>query len=83
MCVFGRNFGVFRVVFFFIFSYLFSFCLGDKVVQLIMEYVPLGSLREFLPKHALSLSHLLLFAQQICEVSPGWGWISLKKWGYL
>ncbi|OWK49599.1 Non-receptor tyrosine-protein kinase TYK2 [Lonchura striata] len=40
---------------------------GDKVVQLIMEYVPLGSLREFLPKHPLSLSHLLLFAQQICE----------------
>lgn len=48
---------------------------GDKVVQLIMEYVPLGSLREFLPKHPLSLSHLLLFAQQICEVSPEWGWI--------
>ncbi|XP_005534563.1 PREDICTED: non-receptor tyrosine-protein kinase TYK2, partial [Pseudopodoces humilis] len=40
---------------------------GDKVVQLIMEYVPLGSLRDFLPKHTLSLSHLLLFAQQICE----------------
>ncbi|KAM7026463.1 LOW QUALITY PROTEIN: non-receptor tyrosine-protein kinase TYK2 [Acridotheres tristis] len=40
---------------------------GDKVVQLIMEYVPLGSLREFLPKHPLSLPHLLLFAQQICE----------------
>lgn len=44
-----------------------------------MEYVPLGSLREFLPKHPLSLSHLLLFAQQICEVSPEWGWIP-KKW---
>ncbi|XP_051632508.1 non-receptor tyrosine-protein kinase TYK2-like isoform X2 [Manacus candei] len=40
---------------------------GDKVVQLIMEYVPLGSLREFLPKHPLSLSHILLFARQICE----------------
>lgn len=44
-----------------------------------MEYVPLGSLREFLPKHPLSLSHLLLFAQQICEVSPEWGWMP-KKW---
>ncbi|XP_027765602.1 non-receptor tyrosine-protein kinase TYK2-like, partial [Empidonax traillii] len=40
---------------------------GDKVVQLIMEYVPLGSLRDFLPKHPLSLSHILLFARQICE----------------
>lgn len=49
------------------------------MVQLIMEYVPLGSLREFLPKHPLSLSHLLLFAQQICEVSLEWGWMP-KKW---
>ncbi|XP_071656771.1 non-receptor tyrosine-protein kinase TYK2 [Patagioenas fasciata] len=40
---------------------------GDQVVRLIMEYVPLGSLRDFLPKHQLSLGHLLLFAQQICE----------------
>ncbi|KFO79730.1 Non-receptor tyrosine-protein kinase TYK2, partial [Cuculus canorus] len=40
---------------------------GDEVVQLIMEFVPLGSLRDFLPKHPLSLAHILLFAQQICE----------------
>uniref|UniRef100_A0A8B9NEV3 non-specific protein-tyrosine kinase n=2 Tax=Accipitrinae TaxID=8955 RepID=A0A8B9NEV3_9AVES len=32
-----------------------------------MEYVPLGSLRDYLPKHNVSLAHILLFAQQICE----------------
>ncbi|OXB62325.1 UNVERIFIED_CONTAM: hypothetical protein H355_008674, partial [Colinus virginianus] len=40
---------------------------GEKVVQLIMEYVPLGSLRDYLPKHPVGLAHILLFAQQICE----------------
>nr|XP_056723205.1 non-receptor tyrosine-protein kinase TYK2 [Euleptes europaea] len=40
---------------------------GDRVVQLIMEYVPLGSLRDYLPKHHVGLAHILLFAQQICE----------------
>ncbi|XP_056426552.1 non-receptor tyrosine-protein kinase TYK2 isoform X2 [Hyla sarda] len=40
---------------------------GDKIVQLIMEYVPLGSLRDYLPKHNVSLSQILLYAQQICE----------------
>ncbi|XP_066449671.1 non-receptor tyrosine-protein kinase TYK2 isoform X1 [Eleutherodactylus coqui] len=40
---------------------------GDKIVQLIMEYVPLGSLRDYLPKHSVSLARILLFAQQICE----------------
>ncbi|XP_077185895.1 non-receptor tyrosine-protein kinase TYK2 [Paroedura picta] len=40
---------------------------GEKVVQLIMEYVPLGSLRDYLPKHHVGLAHILLFAQQICE----------------
>lgn len=40
---------------------------GEKIVQLIMEYVPLGSLRDYLPKHSVSLAHILLFAQQICE----------------
>ncbi|KAE8619823.1 hypothetical protein XENTR_v10009988 [Xenopus tropicalis] len=40
---------------------------GDKIVQLIMEYVPLGSLRDYLPKHNVSLAQILLFAQQICE----------------
>lgn len=39
-------------------------------MQLIMEYVPLGSLRDYLPKHNVSLAHILLFAQQICEVKP-------------
>lgn len=40
---------------------------GDQMVQLIMEYVPLGSLRDFLPRHRVGLPHILLFAQQICE----------------
>ncbi|XP_074835700.1 non-receptor tyrosine-protein kinase TYK2 [Carettochelys insculpta] len=40
---------------------------GERIVQLIMEYVPLGSLRDYLPKHNVSLAHILLFAQQICE----------------
>lgn len=58
-------------------------------MQLIMEYVPLGSLRDYLPKHNVSLAHILLFAQQICEVkaltsagaSPKWGKTSGKKHG--
>lgn len=62
---------------------------GEKIVQLIMEYVPLGSLRDYLPKHNVSLAHILLFAQQICEVkaptsagaSPKWGKTSRKKHG--
>lgn len=33
-----------------------------------MEYVPLGSLRDYLPRHSVGLAQLLLFAQQICEV---------------
>ncbi|XP_051994646.1 non-receptor tyrosine-protein kinase TYK2 [Xyrauchen texanus] len=40
--------------------------LGGQVVQLIMEYLPLGSLREYLPKHRLGITQSLLFAQQIC-----------------
>uniref|UniRef100_A0A3P9ANB0 Tyrosine-protein kinase n=1 Tax=Esox lucius TaxID=8010 RepID=A0A3P9ANB0_ESOLU len=41
--------------------------LGGQVVQLIMEYLPLGSLRDYLPKHRLGVAHCLLFAQQICQ----------------
>ncbi|XP_076850141.1 non-receptor tyrosine-protein kinase TYK2 [Brachyhypopomus gauderio] len=41
--------------------------LGGQVVQLIMEYLPLGSLREYLPKHRLGVAQTLLFAQQICQ----------------
>ncbi|XP_051569549.1 non-receptor tyrosine-protein kinase TYK2-like [Myxocyprinus asiaticus] len=40
--------------------------LGGQVIQLIMEYLPLGSLREYLPKHRLGIAKSLLFAQQIC-----------------
>ncbi|KAK1342774.1 hypothetical protein QTO34_015540 [Cnephaeus nilssonii] len=40
---------------------------GEKSVQLVMEYVPLGSLRDYLPRHHVGLAQLLLFAQQICE----------------
>lgn len=41
---------------------------GEKSVQLVMEYVPLGSLRDYLPRHSVGLAQLLLFALQICEV---------------
>lgn len=41
---------------------------GGQVVQLIMEYLPLGSLREYLPKNRLGFTQNLLFAQQICQV---------------
>ncbi|XP_059015922.1 non-receptor tyrosine-protein kinase TYK2 isoform X1 [Mustela lutreola] len=40
---------------------------GEKAVPLVMEYVPLGSLRDYLPRHSVGLAQLLLFAQQICE----------------
>ncbi|XP_057565449.1 non-receptor tyrosine-protein kinase TYK2 isoform X2 [Hippopotamus amphibius kiboko] len=40
---------------------------GEKSVQLVMEYVPLGSLRDYLPRHNVGLAQLLLFSQQICE----------------
>lgn len=40
---------------------------GEKSVHLVMEYVPLGSLRDYLPRHSVGLAQLLLFAQQICE----------------
>uniref|UniRef100_UPI00398EDC69 non-receptor tyrosine-protein kinase TYK2 n=1 Tax=Pristiophorus japonicus TaxID=55135 RepID=UPI00398EDC69 len=40
---------------------------GGQIVQLIMEYLPLGSLRDYLPKHNVGLGQLLLFAQQICQ----------------
>ena len=42
---------------------------GGQVLQLIMEYLPLGSLKEYLPKQRLGVAHSLLFAQQICQVS--------------
>lgn len=35
-----------------------------------MEFLPLGSLREYLPKHRVGMAQSLLFAQQICQVSP-------------
>lgn len=44
---------------------------GGQVVQLIMEYLPLGSLRDYLPKRKLGVPQCLMFAQQICMVS--WG----------
>ncbi|XP_054418241.1 non-receptor tyrosine-protein kinase TYK2 isoform X2 [Pteronotus mesoamericanus] len=40
---------------------------GEKSVHLVMEYMPLGSLRDYLPRHSVGLAQLLLFAQQICE----------------
>ncbi|XP_038640660.1 non-receptor tyrosine-protein kinase TYK2 isoform X2 [Scyliorhinus canicula] len=40
---------------------------GGQIVQLIMEYLPLGSLRDYLPKQNLGFGQLMLFAQQICQ----------------
>lgn len=40
---------------------------GEKSVQLVMEYMPLGSLRDYLPRHNVGLVQLLLFSLQICE----------------
>lgn len=54
---------------------------GDKIVQLIMEYVPLGSLRDYLPKHNVGLARILLFAQQICEVMALGGELRLGSQG--
>ncbi|XP_043090006.1 non-receptor tyrosine-protein kinase TYK2 [Puntigrus tetrazona] len=51
--------------------------LGGQVVQLIMEYLPLGSLREYLPKHRLGIAQCLLFAQQICM---GMDYLHLKRY---
>ncbi|XP_057672938.1 non-receptor tyrosine-protein kinase TYK2 [Corythoichthys intestinalis] len=41
--------------------------MGGQVVQLIMEYLPLGSLERYLQKQGQSTSQCLLFAQQICQ----------------
>lgn len=48
---------------------LYCVLIGGQVVQLIMEYLPLGSLRDYLPKRKLGIPQCLLFAQQICQVS--------------
>ncbi|XP_028678860.1 non-receptor tyrosine-protein kinase TYK2 [Erpetoichthys calabaricus] len=40
---------------------------GGQMVQLIMEFLPLGSLRDYLPKHHIGLKQILLFAEQISE----------------
>lgn len=50
-------------------SLLCSPMTGGQVVQLIMEYLPLGSLREYLPKRKQGMPQNLMFAQQICKVS--------------
>lgn len=42
---------------------------GGQVVQLIMEYLPLGSLKDYLLQRKHGVPQCLLFAQQICEVS--------------
>ncbi|XP_076000180.1 non-receptor tyrosine-protein kinase TYK2 isoform X2 [Genypterus blacodes] len=51
--------------------------LGGQVVQLIMEYLPMGSLREYLPKHKIGVPQCLLFAQQICQ---GMEYLHLKRY---
>lgn len=34
-----------------------------------MEFLPGGSLASYLPRHKSAISQLLIFAQQICQVS--------------
>lgn len=43
---------------------------GGQAYKLIMEYVPLGSLKEYLPRHkkVTSLNTLLNYSMQICKV---------------
>lgn len=43
---------------------------GGQAYKLIMEYVPLGSLKEYLPRHkkGTSLNTLLNYSMQICKV---------------
>lgn len=51
--------------------------LGGQVVQLIMEYLPLGSLRDYLPKRKLGVPQCLMFAQQICQ---GMDYLHFKRY---
>ncbi|XP_033827751.1 non-receptor tyrosine-protein kinase TYK2 [Periophthalmus magnuspinnatus] len=41
--------------------------LGGQMVQLVMEYVPMGSLHKYARERKLSMPQCLLFAQQICQ----------------
>ncbi|XP_055008938.1 non-receptor tyrosine-protein kinase TYK2 isoform X2 [Boleophthalmus pectinirostris] len=41
--------------------------LGGQMVQLVMEYVPMGSLNKYARERKLSTPQCLLFAQQICQ----------------
>lgn len=45
--------------------------IGGQAIKLIMEYLPLGSLKDYLPrnKSKTSLSTLLSYASQICQVT--------------
>lgn len=45
-------------------------CLGGRTTKLIMEYLPAGSLKDYLPKrkHQTDLTRLLNYALQICQV---------------
>lgn len=47
----------------------FGLFTGGQIVQLIMEYLPLGSLKDYLLRDKPGMAKCLLFAQQICEVS--------------
>lgn len=42
---------------------------GGEEVQLIMEYLPQGNLKDYLPNRKVGMSQCLMFAQQICQVS--------------
>lgn len=46
-------------------------CTGGQAIKLIMEYLPLGSLKEYLPrnKSKVNLSTLISYSIQICKVT--------------
>lgn len=45
---------------------------GGQAIKLIMEYLPLGSLKDYLTKNKnrTNLSTLLSYSEQICQVTP-------------
>lgn len=59
-------------------TYIFSLTLapaGRRNLRLIMEYLPFGSLRDYLMKNKERIDHkkLVHYTSQICKVlQPGW-----------
>lgn len=54
-------------------SCMYSLSSGRRNLRLVMEYLPYGSLRDYLIKHRerFEATKLLLYASQICKVRCG------------